>query len=163
VPPIPVPHQAWLGLTSVDRAALWLLYVSFGACVLQAHYASWARCAAQQARRRAAEAPSTPSHSRAGSFDGIESPQAQVRAPLLGPSARTSLAGGPQEEAHSAGHTTLRVTVATPDPAPCNGDQPEGSSLLWHPLELGAQKQWGWHDWARYLVYRCRGGGVGAS
>jgi hypothetical protein len=147
--------QIWLGLDGVDSAALWLLYISFGACVLHTHYASWERCAAQHTRRSGVSCePHLQSQlARGGSFDGIESPPSQASAPLLSAADRSSRSGAVQQL--PAGHTTLQVTVFSPElQAGVAAVEDEDALLLWQPLTLEAQRQWSWHDWGRYLICR---------
>ena len=133
------------------------------------HYASWARCARQRQHHHQQEAEGvleegsrqsdSGSLSRASSFDGIESAQPSQSAPLLPRADRSSASGGPRREEQqepplpSPRHTTLQVTVSSP-PEPAGGAPASDAPLLWQPLALPAQKQWAWHDWARYMVYR---------
>lgn len=151
------------------------------------HYAAWRACRTRSERGGAAApgrpAGTRPPHSRASSFDGVESPTASTA--LLAGGSRPSEAwlrgwgegggegagaGGREGSATAAGeHSTHRFSVAEPGTAAAAEAaplQPAGpglrpspsfaalSGLLWRPLEYGERSSWRWADWLRYWLFR---------
>ena len=182
-PRLSVFLQDWIGLGRVEPAALWLLFLSFAASVLQVHTSSWMRRVLRESRLQTPEQlqplleAGGPQGQQAQLSRGSSSNSIAMQQGAASEAAphRTSEAS---REAGTAGATAeIQHTVQhSPSPpqigalfeaavfrggsnAPASSaagalDSSSTDSLLWQPLTLAAQGRWRWQDWGRYALYR---------
>ncbi|KAK9863698.1 hypothetical protein WJX84_001768 [Apatococcus fuscideae] len=130
--------QDWLGYGRIDPGALWLLFLSFAACVFQVRYDLW--------HHR--------NHNSSTGNDTVEYSHLEETATPHVPNGN-ALEGTSFEDEDAFDPDQIPVASAPYDRRSRNLQR-----VSWMPVEHALKPEWSWADWVRYWFYRYYTDGV---
>ncbi|KAK9858804.1 hypothetical protein WJX84_000839, partial [Apatococcus fuscideae] len=120
--------QDWFGYGRIDPGALWLLFLSFAACVFQVRYDLW-------------------HHRKTSSMLGGD----RVEYSSLSETGSPHVPNGDALEEEDAFDADAVASSVTTPGRPASGNL---QRVSWMPVEHALKAQWSWADWIRYWFYR---------